>query len=230
MQTRSYLWRLAVGATAVMACLSLTSPSQGDNGVRQDGNGQFAKLTADWWVWAYSLPVTGHPLFDETGEDADTGQEGNKAFFLGGVFNESGTASRAITIPEGTPLFGPVINVQFDNVFFDPPLTIPELRAQMTPIVDEAEFFLELNGEERPDLVARIKSPVFDYVLPEEDNIYQFFGFDVTGQVKPSISDGYWFYIPPLPPGDHTLHFSGAFPSQGFSLSIDYEITVVPDP
>ena len=38
------------------------------------------------------------------------------------------------------------------------------------------------------DLVARIKSPVFDYVLPQKDNIYQFFGTDVTGRIKPSVS------------------------------------------
>ena len=69
---------------------------------------------------------------------------------------------------------------------------------------------------------------MFDYVLPEKDNIYQFFGTDVSGRIKPSVSDGYWFYIPPLAPGTHTLRYAGSFPTYDppFSLLIEYEITV----
>ena len=117
-----------------------------------------------------------NPLFDETGALAKTAQPNAKAFYLVGVINASNTASRSITIPEGTPLFGPVVNLQNDNVYNDVPLTVPQPRAQAAGIVDTASIFLELDGESRLDLVSRIKSPVFDYVLPAEGNIYQFFG------------------------------------------------------
>jgi hypothetical protein len=40
------------------------------------------------------------------------------------------------------------------------------------------------------------------------------------------VSDGCWFYIPPLSPGTHTLEFAGSFPDYAFSLDISYEITV----
>jgi hypothetical protein len=222
---KSTVWGLAACVAVLMAALIATPRSSGDEGKRADGEGKYAQWTAEWWQWVYSLPIDNNPLFDETGALADTEQPNKKAFFLVGVINESGTAQRKITIPKNTPLFGPVINVQNDNIFYDPPVNVPQLRADAASFVDEAEFFLYLNGEARPDLLARIKSPVFSYDLPD-NNIYQFFGTDITGRVKPSVSDGYWFYIPALPKGTHTLRFGGGFPSAGFSLEIEYEITV----
>ena len=104
---------------------------------------------------------------------------------------------------------------------------MPTLRSDIAAYIDTAEPYLVLGGVERPDLVTRIKSPVFEYNLPEEDNIYQFFGFDVTGRIKPSVSDGYWFYIPPLPPGTHELTFGGDVGDPpDFALEITYTITV----
>ena len=44
--------------------------------------------------------------------------------------------------------------------------------------------------------------------------------------VSPTVSDGYWLYIPLLPPGTHTLSFSGTSPASGFTLAIRYDITV----
>jgi hypothetical protein len=222
--------KVALIAGSFVLGLILTVPavivSADDNGKQQDGQGKYAQWTAEWWQWVFSLPVSNNPLFDETGAKADTAQPNPKAFYLVGVINESGEARRSITIPQDTPLFGPVINAQNDNIFYDPPVTVPQLRADAAALVDPATYFLELDGEPRPDLVTRIKSPVFDYVLPEEDNIYQFFGVDIFGRINPSVSDGYWFYIPPLPPGAHTLVFGGSFPSSGFLLEISYEITV----
>lgn len=223
---KAHRWRSIISLAALVAVLVSAPLSADDNGKRQDSQGKYAQWTAEWWQWVLSLPVSDNPLFDETGAQADIAQPNPKAFYLVGVVNESNTASRSITVPQGTPLFGPVINFENDNVFYDPPVTVPQLRADAAASVDTATYFLELDGEPRPDLVARIQSPVFDYVLPEEDNIYQFFGTDIAGRIKPAVSDGYWFYIPPLPPGVHTLVFGGSFPDLGFSLEITYEITV----
>src|SRR5712671_1822129 len=59
------------------------------------------ELTAQWWKWVYSLPVSENPQFDETGANAANGQpfEGSQVFFLAGVLNVSGTAERYITVP-----------------------------------------------------------------------------------------------------------------------------------
>ncbi len=225
-KSRSYMWWTIVCLAALLVVSAAAPVAAQDNGKREEGEGKYAQWTAEWWQWIYSLPVSDNPLFDETGEKAGTAQPNPKAFYLGGVINESNTAERAITIPQNTPLFGPVINYQNDNVYNAEPLTVPQLRAGAAAAVDTATFTLELDGVQRPDLVTRIKSPVFYYDLPEEDNIYQFFGVDVTGRIKPSVSDGYWFYIPPLAPGTHTLIFTGTFPDLNFSLAITYHITV----
>lgn len=199
----------------------------GHHGRCQDGTGKFGPWTAEWWIWVYSLPVSNNPLFDETGDLADTDQPNPKAFYLVGVINESNTAERSITINRRTPLFGPIINYQNDNVFNgDNPLSVPELRAQAAEIVDGETYFLELDGCPRPDLAYRVKSPVFAYYLPATDNIYQYFGTNIAGWVYPAVSDGYWFYIPPLPRGQHTLRFGGANADNSFSLEIVYHITV----
>lgn len=225
---KSLPWRTLACLAAILAVVASTSSPAEDHRKQQGGQGKHAQWTAEWWQWVYSLPVGVNPLFDETGEKADTAQPNPKAFYLVGVINESNTASRSITLPSGTSLFGPAINLQNDNVFNATPLTVPELRAQAADIVDTAVVFLELDGEARPDLVSRVKSPVFHYDLPAEDNIYQFFGTDVSGRIRPSVSDGYWFSIPPLPPGTHNLRYGGTMDFFGtpFTVAIEYVITV----
>jgi hypothetical protein len=215
---RARIWKTALLST-VLALLA--APAATADGPR----GKYAQWTAQWWQWVFSLPVSDNPLFDETGEKADTAQPNKKAFFLVGVINTSGTATREITVPRGTPLFGPIINTETDNIGATDPLTVPELRANAQDIIESAtNVILRVDGEKRMDLVDRIQSPVFSYTLPAEDNIYQFLGTDVSGRIKPAISDGYWFYIPPLPVGEHTIEFGGELP--GFTLAITYQVTV----
>jgi hypothetical protein len=71
--------------------------------------------TARWWQWAYSLPVAGHPLFDESGADCAAGQSG-PVWYLGGVFNVSGSAVRDLcVVPQGKSILFPIINAEWDN-------------------------------------------------------------------------------------------------------------------
>src|SRR5690242_15987247 len=79
----------------------------------------YEKLSADWWKWAYSFPVSINPLFDATGAQGYLGNQGN-LFFLSGVINLSGTATRTITVPAGKPLFFPILNVEWDNILARP--------------------------------------------------------------------------------------------------------------
>jgi hypothetical protein len=217
-------WRKAALLTAVLGLLAVPPATAGDEA---QGHGKYARLTAQWWQWIYGLPVSENPNVDPTGANAYNGQPNKKVFFLAGTF-QSGTFERRITVPKGTPLFGPVINAQWDNIGVDDPLTVPELRdivGGLIDSVDPEDVVLTLDGKPRPDLVDRITSPVFGYDLPAEGNVYQtLFGVDVSGRVKPAVSDGYWFYIPPLPAGEHTLTFSAA--AGDFEVEVTYHITV----
>ena len=74
----------------------------------------------------------------------------------------------------------------------------------------------------------RTKSPVFSYTVPDENSLYDYFGLvgpQFEGTIKPAVADGYWAYIPPLPPGAHVVEF-GAADTSGFSLNVTYLLTV----
>jgi hypothetical protein len=196
-----------------------------------------SELTAQWWKWAYSLPVSENPLFDETGAKAGNGQpyQGSKVFFLAGVFNASGTAERSITVPAGTAFFFPLINIEWDNLPALHPgdLTVAELYAVVASFIDATtELHVTLNGVSLLDNVDRVQSPPFAYHLPKKDSLLQlFYGLDIP-EVSPAVSDGYWLYIPPLASGTYTLNFGGTvfgdtlIGPQDFTVDITYHITV----
>lgn len=227
--------RLAVASTllgiiAVAVGIMVQTPASAqDNGKREDGQGKYAELTADWWQWILEQPATNNPILDETGDDAANGQPEKGVFFLAGVINVSGTAERTISVPAGQALFFPILNFESDNAVIPPTnFTVPELRSLAADNIDGVtELHVSLDEVSLLDSVARIKSPVFSYTLPPTDNIYQHFGLDITGTIKPTVSDGYWLFIPPLPSGTtHTLNFGGSIPGLPFSLDITYHITV----
>lgn len=189
----------------------------------------YAEWSQSWWQWAYGLPADNHPLFDETGANAGVGQSG-PVWFLGGVFNASGTAHRSITVPKGTALFFPIINVEWDNQCPPGSLTIEELRALATFIADLAtDLACEVDGVPVPNL-SRFRTPAepFSVTFPD-NNLFQLFGCDVpAGTYYPYVGDGYYVMLGPLSKGHHTLHFTGTFgPPVGFTLDITYDIEVV---
>lgn len=190
----------------------------------------YSEWSAAWWQWAYGLPVVGHPLFDETGVAAAAGQSG-PVWFLGGVFNVSGTAHRTIEVPKGTALFFPILNVEWDNVCPPDNLTIEELRATAAFFMDLAtDLSCEVDGVSIPD-PARFRTTAgpFSVTIPD-GSIWQAFGCDnaVAGTYSPLVGDGYYIMLKSLPRGHHTVHFSGTVgPPVSFSLDITYDINVM---
>ena len=109
-----------------------------------------SQLTAVWWQWALSIPVSDNPLFDATGAKAYSGQPYSDLLFLGGTFiqtqltngNVVGKVTRSISVKQGTAFFFPLVNTEVDNVCGTPhlggncfkvlpfprPLGVPKLR------------------------------------------------------------------------------------------------------
>lgn len=232
-------------ALSVIVLMSVTISASAQTCPTVIENGKaYEKMSADWWKWAYSFPVSINPLFDETGDFAYLGDRGN-VFYLAGVFNVSGMATRTISVPAGKPIFFPVLNILWDNVGVRPPylngkhdtpatfepMSVPELRAMAGAAVDEvSELHVTVDGCPIPDLFSyRAKSSPFSFTFPRTDNIYQLFGYDVSGTIAPAVSDGYWILLAPLPPGQHTINFGGSVGNPTFfSLDITYHITVTP--
>src|SRR5690349_12936201 len=91
--------------------------------------------TKDWaaqyWQWAYGVPESDSPLYEDVGTAAAVGQRG-PVWFLAGAYNDTGTVTRTVVVPEGVSLFFPILAAQLDNA--DPgldPLTLDELYASV---------------------------------------------------------------------------------------------------
>ncbi|MGZ4981963.1 MAG: hypothetical protein ACXWAB_11005 [Methylobacter sp.] len=218
-----------------------------------------SQLTAAWWQWLYSVPASQSPAIDPTGVNAYNGQPYSSLLFLPGTFvvqqlatgDVVGKVTRTIDVKQGTALFFPLINAEFDNVCARPSLggncfgaqTFPNvqgvsaLQAEVTSAVNPVTGLFATLTPNSGTLAnipsTRLLSPPFSYTLPSaSDNLL---GINVTSlTVAPVAADGYFAFIPGiLAPGEYLLHFGGTVPNfdgQGhtFSENITYNITVTP--
>jgi hypothetical protein len=105
---------------------------------------------------------------------------------------------------------------------------VPQLRAQARAFADGINStYANLDGTDLE--IFRTKSPTLDYAVPHENSIYAYFGLigsQFEGRVKPSVADGDWVSIPPLPPGTHILTFGGSKTGAGFGLNVLYFLSI----
>jgi hypothetical protein len=214
----------------------------GNPGVLPPGSSPHGKSYGEWggefWRWQFSLPVDRNPIFDTAA--CDEGQSGH-VWFLGGTTSSTeigpgvilGQATRDCTVPIGTALFFPIVNVECSTVEGNG-TTEEELR-------DCANFFAdfitdlsaELDGLSLSNLSAyRKDSPLFTFGPLPDNNVLQFFGVDApAGTVSPSVSDGIHLMLAPLSRGEHALHFHGTLDLSSiggpmFIQDITYHLTV----
>src|SRR5262245_27183635 len=112
---------VVVPLVALVSIVFAPAPSPGQGGGKNPGviphqakfrGLSYGEVQAEWWKAAFAIPATGHPFF--TGEPFE-GPKG--VVFLAGLFGEGNVVE--ITIPPGTPLFFPVVNVECS--VFEPP-------------------------------------------------------------------------------------------------------------
>ena len=250
------LGELAVGAMSINGPLSQKAyAATGWQKLSQ------SELTVIWWQWTYSVPASQNPALDDTGANAYNGQPYSDLLFLTGTLSSTevsgdvlGHATRSINVKQGTALFFPIINDEFDNVCNRPRLDcdptvkphptnlgVPQLQAMAAEPIDSANGLFAMltptdqnfNQAGAPIEVPfnRLPSPhPFPYKLPPTDNLYQAEGIDIKGTVAPAVGDGYYSLIPlgTLQQGYYKLKFGGRIPITGgnFILDITYDITV----
>jgi hypothetical protein len=221
-----------------MASLSIrpvvAAPSSQDNNpgiapIQSHPDGKtYGQWAAAWWQWAAQTPASINPVLDQG--DCSVGQKGHVWFLAGTISGEAGKVIvRNCTVPTGTKLFFPIIDAFYGAFVTDPPETLTEdyLRAQVTYI--EAPTLLEAKIDgvpvKNPSQYLE-KSPLFDVQLPP-DNIY---GVDekVVPQLllSPSVDEGYYLFLQPLPPGKHTITWKAKVGT--IEQNITYNIDVKP--
>ena len=190
----------------------------------------YGEWGAAWWKWALSFPYATNPIFDATGQYGSQGQDQIPWFLAGNV---GGTSDRSITIPNGRPLFFPLISFENDYPCPDPtfqPAPGQSLRDFLTagvkPIIDMVDgLSADLDGVSIPNLRSYRATSGLDY-FTGDPSLTSTFDACITGSRQAFVTDGYWLMLTPLPPGRHTLHFSSGISSFGFAVDVTYHVTV----
>ena len=204
----------------------------------------YSEWSAAWWQWAFSIKVHDpnapngfyHPLVDTTGLQCGVGQTG-QVWFLGGVYNNSGSATRTCRVPSGKALYFPIVNIEDENCFptpRTPGLTAPELRQEAKPYMDSGtDIRAEIDGVSVKNLDSdnspyRINSTVFSVTVPDDNLSAYANGVTTPAQTcYPMIDDGYYLMVAPLSNGNHTLHFHGTIVDFGnFTVDITYYLVI----
>jgi hypothetical protein len=192
----------------------------GNPGVLPPHSSLHGKTYGEWsgkfWKWQFSLPVDRNPIFDTA--DCSEGQSGH-VWFLGGTTTSTevepgvilGQVTRDCTVPVGTALFFPIVNVECSTVEGNGK-TEAALRDCANSFADLiTELSAELDGRPLHHLARyRVESPIFFFGPLPDNNVLQFFGVAApAGTVSRAVSDGVHLLLAPLSGGAHTLHFRG---------------------
>ena len=192
----------------------------------------YGQWAAKHWQWTYSFPVKTNPLLMDGNVDLSFGQPQGPVWFLGGSFAPSpvpggllASADRTGTVPFGKALFFPIITAEASTAEGNGTNRTQLSASAVSQIAPVTGLACEIDGKSIKHLdFYQFESPLFTWGPLPTDNL---FGDPVNfpaGLTSPSVADGYYLMLEPLPPGPHTLHFSGGVP--GFALDITYHLNV----
>ena len=238
----------SVGAAVVAALglmLSAAVPPTRGQGNPNPGiipvNKQYTRLSAEWWQWAVSFPVSNSPLFDETGARGCLREQGpGNVFFLSATFSDA-PRNVSFDVPSGSRLFVILVGSEWDNAYPGPPLTVEQLYERAAAAsASVTELHASIDGQPVQDLFSyRVRSDPFCYTVSAADKFFEFLGLaDVLPPfacpagfcVCPAVIDGFFLLLTPLPPGTHTVNTGGTVgsPPDNVTFDITYNIRVVP--
>jgi hypothetical protein len=189
----------------------------------------YAEWAAEWWRWILTTPASINPLIDPTGENCDVNQP-NHVWFLAGSLS-SDPVVRECTVTTGQALFFPLINSAYFAFLSDPSEERTEefIRAKVA-CVEDAEFSLvQIDGipVQNPRRYLEL-SVVFEIILPE-DNLFGATESDIPElTLSPSVDEGFYLFLTPLTPGEHTIQWQVSSEACGISQDITYHLTVIP--
>jgi len=208
----------------------------------------YGEWAAEWWKW---LLVS---------EDADTYLQKDPVLFLRGAFDyetangqrrpkrklhKDRTGNEKIEISEGTAIFFPVIEAEFNEEDPDPDdggvliTTEAEMRYFARRDIDEGgEMGATIKkGNETPTKIVkdlkdyRAESPLFKLVVSDKSPLKDYLEVAQKAGTFDAVTDGYWILVRSLPPSEvpYQIHFE-AEGRHGYYNSGTYDITVKPKP
>jgi hypothetical protein len=219
--------RAIVIALSVILALALAAPIASGQTSSQGQN--LGKLTGEWWNWAVSTNPS--PL--EGSYKGGTQCDGNfvdGVFFLGGS-TTSKAVKRTCTVPAGTPILFPVVNVvcseaptvPTDGGFTGDPKPYTKCSKDfLDTVLEGSTTFATLDGQNLE--IQRLESGPFTWTFPTRSDVFP----SIPPGSYEAAASGLWVYLPQgLEPGTYTLTFGGTYPNVGFEQTITYTLTVV---
>jgi len=179
----------------------------------------YADWAGRWQQWLLTIPQPFNPVTDSVGKNCGQHQTG-PVWFLPGT--TGGQADRICTIPAGKAILFPVIGSECDFA------TYPNVKSESQLVLcAQADDNRAINLQATIDGVNikqldkyRSTSPLFNVSLPDKN----VFG-SPPGNTQ-GISDGFWVFLKPLPPGKHELHFSGLTPGNPTTGTVNFGVDV----
>ena len=195
----------------------------------------YAQLANEWTNWFVIEPLATHPALDPDGRFCDRNQSG-KVWFLASTYE--GVVDRTCTIPSGKGIFVSVGGafVSFGPEFpsaGDPCLqmgtALEQVRCDVNndvPVAPDTKLQATLDGTPVEDLFSfRAQSLPGGFTLRVPNpSFLTDLGF-APGDRFPAVADGYYLYLKPLSPGQHTLSVRKVNPDQSV-VGVNYTLNI----
>jgi hypothetical protein len=156
-----------------------------------------------WWRWCSAEPDETNPAADRTGLYCGRNQRYPIVWFLAGTFG--GYTKRHCVVPPGKALFFPVITDRISYAEHGFLKTEKELASYAKADLDSTgRLDVSVDGEQvDKNGIARVRTNLFQFIFPRGSQPSS------RNDTSYAVSDGYWVFLMPLSPGDHSLYFIG---------------------
>jgi hypothetical protein len=241
MKPNKKLWQSVVAVIGLMVMAA--APSAADHGSRnkivepgQEFLGKtYNELVDQWTNWLIAEPIATNPAFDPDGRFCDRNQEG-RVWFLASTFE--GVVDRTCEIPAGKGIF---LSLGGAFVSFSPDFPAAgDLCLQMTsnlekvrcdvnndvPVAPDISLAVTLDGVPVEDLFAfRTQSQPGGFTLRVRNHSFLTDLGLAAGNRTPAVADGYFLFLKPLRPGEHTLSLRMVNPDQS-ETGVNYTLII----
>ena len=181
---------------------------------------------AKYWSWFIQIPADVHPREQYTSERCATAQSG-PVWFLSDILVDK--EERNCTIPEGKAILLPILNgICWDDKTDPIPMSDRDIIECAREGNEYGVISATIDGREIKELNSyRSESPFFNITVPE-NNIFN----NPPGVWKAKV-DGFYLFVEPLPPGNHTLYTTTSVlnptsPEYNYAATLKYHLTVEP--
>jgi hypothetical protein len=183
----------------------------------------YGNWTIKWWRWALSAPISANPVLDDTGQFADTDQEGPVWFLAGTVGDLNKIANRKCIIPKGKAVLFPVINYICTHNSSESELVSASDLVRLTArdIDDITVRDVMVDGELITAYRISSEPKLFRLTISSE-NILK-----IPSGLNEAAADGYWVFLGPMECGRHSIGFHGACAGGARNAAANYDITIV---